>query len=101
MDGGLNPVFGKLFTNNYSKNKPKLSFAFSSLIFVFSSLVIYTLNKSLFPGIILYYIPELRIDFIFLQLVNAVSFSCKQILLFVRSEVTGLKELEAATRGVL
>ena len=83
--------------------KIKLNFL-SSLVLWFLPLVLYldiTLNKSLFLGIILYYIPGLRTYFLFLQLVNAVSFSCKQILLFVRSEVTGLKELEAATRGVL
>ena len=45
VDGGLNSVFGKLFTNNYSKNKPKFSFAFSSLIFVFSSLVTYNFEQ--------------------------------------------------------
>ena len=45
VDGGLNSVFGKLFTNNYSKNKPKLFFAFSSLIFVFSSLVTYNFEQ--------------------------------------------------------
>ena len=55
----------------------------------------------MFPGVILYYIHELRTYFIFLQKVNAVSFSYKQILSFVGSEVTGLLELETATRVVL
>ena len=89
MDGGLNSVFGELFTNNYGKNKTNFSFAFSSLIIVFSSLVTYNFEQ-VFPGIISCCIPGLRTYFLLLQLVNAVSFACKQILLFLRSEVTGL-----------
>ena len=45
VDGGLNSIFGDLFTNNYSKNKPKFSFAFSSLIFLLSSLVMYNFKQ--------------------------------------------------------
>ena len=92
VDGGLNSAFGKLFTNNYSKNKPKFSFAFCSLIFVFSSLVTYNFDQVIVSRnyIILHSRLELRTDFIFLQQVNAVRFSCKQMLLFVRSGVTEL-----------
>ena len=45
VDGWLNSVFGKLFANNYSKNKTKFSFVFSSLIFAFSSLVKYNFEQ--------------------------------------------------------
>ena len=92
VDDGLISVFEKLFTNHYSKNKPKFSFAFCSLIFVFSSLVRYNFEQVIVSRnyIILHSRLELRTGFIFLQLVNAVRFSCKQMLLFVRSEVTEL-----------
>ena len=45
VDGGLNSVLGELFTNNYGKNKTSFSFAFSSLIFVFSYLVTYNFEQ--------------------------------------------------------
>ena len=45
VDGGLNSVLGELFTNNYGKNKTSFSFAFSSLIFVFSCLVTYNFEQ--------------------------------------------------------
>ena len=45
VDGGLNYVFGELFTKNYGKNKTNFSFAFSSLISAFSSLVTYNFGQ--------------------------------------------------------
>ena len=90
MDGGLNTVFGELFTNNYDKNKTNFSFAFSSLIFAFSCLVTYNFEQVIVSLNYITLYSQIKNIFIFLQLVNAVSFSCKQILLFLRSDVTGL-----------
>ena len=48
VDGGLNSIFGESFTNDYSKNKTKVSFAFSSLIFAFSSSVTCNFEQVIF-----------------------------------------------------
>ena len=90
VDGGLNSIFGELFTNDYSKNKTKVSFAFSSLIFVFSSSVTCNFEQVIVSRNYIIVYSLLRTYFLFLELVNAVSFSGKQILRFLRSEVTGL-----------
>ena len=90
MDGGLNSIFGELFTKNYGENKTNFSFAFSSLTFACSSLVTYNFEQVIISRNYIILFSRIKNIFSFSSMVNAVSFTCKQILQFLRSEVTGL-----------
>ena len=103
MDSGLNCVFGKLFTKYYRKNKTNFFFAFSSLIFVFSPLVIYNIEQAIISWnyIILY--SRIKNIFSFSSTGKCSKFYLQAdftISLF-RGDRATLLELETATRGVL
>ena len=103
MNGRLNSVFGELFTNNYSKNKTKFSFVFSSLIFAFSSLFRYNFEQVIVSRnyIILY--SRIKNIFSFSSTGKCSKFYLQADLTIspFRGDRATLLELEAATRGVL
>ena len=103
MDGGLNSGFRELFTKNYVKNKTNFSFAFSSLIFVFSSLVTYNFEPVIISRnyIIVYF--GIKNIFSFSSTGEGSKFYLQADLTIspFRGDRATLLELEAATRGVL
>ena len=103
MDGGLNSIFGELFTKNYGKNKTNFSFAFSSLTFAFSSLVTYNFEQVIISRNYIILFSRIKNIFSFSSTGKCSKFYLQADLTIspFRGDRATLLELEAATRGVL
>ena len=103
MDGGLNSIFGELFTKNYGKNKTNFSFAFSSLTFAFSSLVTYNFEQVIISRNYIILFSRIKNIFSFSSTGKCSKFYLQTDLTIspFRGDRATLLELEAATRGVL